>query len=125
MNKENVKLWVAALRSGKYKQGENYLHITNEEGEDQYCCLGVACAVAVENGVDLEMSVNLNTHEYDHCGATLPLTVMHWLGTVNPNPKTEDDSINGFGKASLTHLNDAKRYDFNKIADVIERDFIK
>jgi hypothetical protein len=33
--------WLAALRSGKYKQGTGRLHYGNK-----YCCLGVACAVA-------------------------------------------------------------------------------
>ena len=35
--------WVAALRSGDYKQGRVYLH--NSEG-DTWCCLGVLCDVA-------------------------------------------------------------------------------
>jgi uncharacterized glyoxalase superfamily protein PhnB len=32
--------WVAALRSGKFKQGKEYLEI-----EGEYCCLGVACKI--------------------------------------------------------------------------------
>lgn len=42
--------WLAALRSGKYKQGERKL----KEG-DSYCCLGVACVVAdrrIRDGFD-------------------------------------------------------------------------
>lgn len=35
--------WVAALRSGKYKQGMGKLYI---HAENSYCCLGVACKVA-------------------------------------------------------------------------------
>ena len=34
--------WLAALRSGEYKQGVETLY-TND---DKYCCLGVACRVA-------------------------------------------------------------------------------
>lgn len=34
------KKWVAALRSGKFEQGQ----CTLRDGK-QYCCLGVACAV--------------------------------------------------------------------------------
>ena len=34
------KKWVAALRSGKYKQGKEVLR----DG-DRYCCLGVLCEV--------------------------------------------------------------------------------
>jgi hypothetical protein len=33
--------WIAALRSGKYKQGQYHLH-----SGDEYCCLGVLCEVA-------------------------------------------------------------------------------
>jgi hypothetical protein len=35
--------WVAALRSGGYKQGKSFLYCSIE---DNYCCLGVAGAVA-------------------------------------------------------------------------------
>lgn len=37
--KKNVKEWIAALRSGKYKQGRLRL----VDSYDTYCCLGVAC----------------------------------------------------------------------------------
>jgi len=35
---KNVRNWVKALRSGKYKQGFQQL----QTGEGEYCCLGVA-----------------------------------------------------------------------------------
>lgn len=35
------KRWVAALRSGKYKQGTGQLCHINISGENFYCCLGV------------------------------------------------------------------------------------
>lgn len=38
---ENQKKLVAALRSGKYKQGKEMLR----PSEDEYCCLGVACDI--------------------------------------------------------------------------------
>ena len=41
MVKEIKDKWVAALRSGKYKQGSGQLHNTMN---DTYCCLGVLCA---------------------------------------------------------------------------------
>jgi hypothetical protein len=40
MNAEIKQKWVAALRSGNYKQTKVCLH--NKEG---YCCLGVLCDV--------------------------------------------------------------------------------
>jgi len=39
------KKWVAALRSGKYKQGNNKLAELTSGGVI-HCCLGVACEVA-------------------------------------------------------------------------------
>jgi len=52
MNKELRDEWVAALRSGKYEQGQDQLKTSAGE----YCCLGVLCEVL---GVDLERA-NVN-----------------------------------------------------------------
>ncbi len=41
MNKELKDRWIAALRSGTYKQGHRCLRNTNNE----YCCLGVLCDI--------------------------------------------------------------------------------
>ena len=41
MNKELKDKWIAALRSGKYKQAKKRLRT----GEDSFCCLGVLCDV--------------------------------------------------------------------------------
>ena len=35
--------WVAALRSGKYRQVAGTLRATNPSGKHSFCCLGVAC----------------------------------------------------------------------------------
>lgn len=39
MNREIKAKWVAALRSGEYKQGTNALR----DSADRFCCLGVLC----------------------------------------------------------------------------------
>jgi hypothetical protein len=41
MDKTIKKKWVAALRSGEYKQGKSHLHTRN----NRYCCLGVLATV--------------------------------------------------------------------------------
>lgn len=41
MTKELKDKWIAALRSGQYKQGHTYLH-----KNDEFCCLGVLLEVA-------------------------------------------------------------------------------
>lgn len=50
MPKKIAKAWLAALRSGKYKQGQNRLHDKRSGG---MCCLGVlehVCEGMVERG---------------------------------------------------------------------------
>ena len=42
--------WLAALRSGDYTQGVDYLHQIEEDKEHTFCCLGVLCELAVEDG---------------------------------------------------------------------------
>lgn len=42
LTKTEKKKWVAALRSGKYKQGQKALL-----KDDKFCCLGVACAIGL------------------------------------------------------------------------------
>lgn len=38
--------WIAALRSGKYKQGDGALRAEQADGEERWCCLGVLASVA-------------------------------------------------------------------------------
>lgn len=44
-NVELRKRWVAALRSGKYEQGQSCLR----SGGDEYCCLGVLCDIVIND----------------------------------------------------------------------------
>lgn len=56
MNKAIKRKWVAALRSGKYKQGGGELRYERDEGDIRHCCLGVLCEVmgeAIEYGMSL------------------------------------------------------------------------
>ena len=42
------KKWLAALRSGEFKQGEGNLEFKKEafeKSDKEYCCLGVACRI--------------------------------------------------------------------------------
>lgn len=45
MNKERLKLWVDALRSGKYTRTRHHYRQHNE-----FCAVGVAADVAIKNG---------------------------------------------------------------------------
>jgi hypothetical protein len=101
------KKWVEALRSGKYKQGQQRLRTT----DDCYCCLGVLCDVAGggewkrgPDGWDYHLD---NTVGY----ALLPPAMeVRVFGTLNPTPVT----------GPLIALNDSQRASFAEIADYIE-----
>ena len=51
MNEQVKKMWLDALRSGDYTQGREVLHLVTEDGEQQFCCLGVLCDLAHRAGV--------------------------------------------------------------------------
>lgn len=78
-NKENIQKWVEALESGKYKQGTSRLRRI----DNSYCCLGVACQVALENGLEIDLRKDVDDYSYDRDSCTLPKKVHNWLGIIN------------------------------------------
>ena len=83
--KEPVKLWLAALRSDEYRQGEAALHRTADDGgPDMWCCLGVACDVYLKAGGTLEVTKQRlqkrRRMSYDGDAVFLPRAVLKWLG---------------------------------------------
>lgn len=99
--------WVAALRSGEYKQGQHGLR-----SGDYHCCLGVLCEIHpnVTGKPDAEgtyfYSIEGDPNEY--C-TTLPRTLSNNEGLLLSDIQS-----------SLINLNDNQAKDFNEIADWIE-----
>ncbi len=61
---ENLKKWVAALRSGDYKQGRRKLSCN-----ERYCCLGVAREILKENfcnTIKKEKDFLLDSQEFEN-----------------------------------------------------------
>lgn len=108
-NTENVNAWLTALRSGEYEQAKGYL-----ETEEGFCCLGVACDVALKAGVNVVREVDdYGRVSYDGAALTLPESVAEWLGFKRAEPRMGGDS--------LTYLNDHLNKTFSQIADHIEK----
>lgn len=112
MNPEIKAKWVAALRSGKYKQGSGYLR----QGVE-FCCLGVLCDVYAKNVRGRWRAVDGAVYKaFYGYNITLPELVMAWA-------KLEDDGggdVEISGKRdSLWSHNDNGRT-FAEIADAIE-----
>lgn len=120
MKQDVKKKWVKALRSGEYRQTTSVLR--NEWNE--FCCLGVLCDLAVEDGQDVDF-VGIDS---DGC----------WEGHYNNQTELPDTvvmswaELNGFkievtNSSGLIHeqynlydLNDSGEFTFDQIADLIE-----
>lgn len=109
---ELKRKWVAALCSGKYKQGSGYLRQVDEQTEQlQYCCLGVLADVMGrewENGTRWSDSISNLVGE----------------GENRDDTGTRDRELNellGYDTVStLAWMNDDDHKSFNDIAKYIE-----
>lgn len=122
VNAENMKTWVAALRSGQYQQGTKRLRVG-----DKFCCLGVACEVYLKANPDglttrvkSDEVVEGDVWHYDDEPSFLPEKVMNWLGVDIFSPGVTREGVD----ASLTYVNDTGT-NFNDIADMIEDRYLK
>jgi hypothetical protein len=118
--------WIEKLRSGEYPQTKN--HLQDEKG---FCCLGVLCEIAVEDGViqswtkDSGTTVYGNKYDSDTSTTTLPDSVMEWAGLVDHNPTVfapEDTPKDLSGRTTLADLNDSGS-NFDTISKYIEEQF--
>lgn len=108
--KEVRQKWVAALKSGEYKQGTESLHRKFEDGgKDEFCCLGVLCDLYAKDHPE----VNYLTQDYfdkegNHSiayyqeAALPPQEVMDWAG-IDMRYAIELAKVNDEG-AGFPHL---------------------
>lgn len=119
MDQAIKKQWIAALRSGEYKQGTGCLRNGKE-----FCCLGVLTDLyAKEKGLIWDSKATENSKSlYGH--AAIPQhRVIEWAGLRSCDPGVVvPESIKRETNCdceSLAEMND-RGYTFDQIADVIE-----
>ena len=114
MLNENAKKLVEALRSGEFKQTKYSLSNGTE-----HCCLGVACEVAIKNGLNLTKQTNYRDSltAYDENTNYLPPPVANWLGFSSVRGAYLD---NRGANQWLSYDNDFNGKTFEEIADIIE-----
>jgi hypothetical protein len=108
--------WIAALRSGKFKQGTSSLN-----GPEGYCCLGVLCELLVEP-LGLNRVQEGNKVRYDGTFATLPWSVEKFTGLDILGSLPSGVTYKNQAWNTLAGLNDAGMT-FAEIADVIDQQF--
>lgn len=112
MNAEAKEAWVAALRSGDYKQGQGRLR--SGDGEC-HCVYGVLCDISKLG----RWQYNDRSGEYTYLRTLgcLPGKVQQWAGLGGGSfiKVMYDEELTG-----LVYLNDNVLLDFNELADIIE-----
>lgn len=114
LDKELVRSWVYALRSGRYNQCRATMSATQPDGTTAYCCLGVLSAVAVGDFAP--------AGKYPHPGVAKLLGFNYDRESfvrfrINDPHELQD----GY---DIARLNDKEEWSFNQIADLIERDWL-
>lgn len=131
-NLDHFALWVAGLRDPDAKQATKALSRADGSGD---CCLGIACKVAIANGLDLETgtgtigehgggySTVIEVVTYGHAPekSFLPKEVADWLGIEILDPVI--GIIDGFG-VTATRANDTIGLTLPEIADMIEQYYL-
>jgi hypothetical protein len=125
VNVERVQLWIQALRSGEYEQGQGHLRLNQPFGaKPRYCCLGVAQEVALRNGW---VSVDVpNSDWLDWGPAAMPADLGRWFGFMHPHATDpplvyhQDQGDN----VCCTMANDDLNWTFEQIADALEARYI-
>jgi len=129
MNKELIKRWVEALRSGKYQQGRLSLRNTS----NQFCCLGVLCDIAKDElGLDWILKEEWSKYQIDNNCTVLPSSLKELIGIggclgiiIDATKLSSEYGIPSDTKyTTLVELNDYWRLSFNQIADILEQQFL-
>lgn len=136
MNNEVKDLWVRALRSGEYQQGDGRL-VTFVEGQPKFCCLGVLTDLYIKRNEDLvwsEPEVSTRGICYSHADGQhllLPDSVKYWAGlrisdphvsllSLSEEQKERLKPANRMSLIALSVLND-QGFSFEEIAGLIEK----
>jgi len=118
--KANRDKWIAALRSGEFEQAKEVLFTEPDtDGKQSYCCLGVACVLAIREGREEGFPAYETAGDWDQ---ELPDSIRKWLGLSSRSGFLLDEVE---GQEHLIGLNDHAGYTFAQIADVIESGKVK
>lgn len=125
----NFARWVDALESGDYVQTKGQLRKDNDDGTSCFCVAGVACELALADGVDLRWDPRIQAYlwhtENCDCGCdeerdmqtniSVPAPVKEWLG-MKRVPKVLLDARLGI-EADVVSVNDSSGWSFARIAE--------
>lgn len=113
MKKEVMKKWVKALRSGKFQQGTAKL-----QHHDTYCCLGVLCKLAEQEGIVIHKDFYNQIEGQELNKQTFVRDWAKFKTLQGELPKTIRDTQGD--RTTLAIINDSGK-SFKQIAKIIEK----
>ena len=128
MKKSDVKKWVKALRSNKYRQARGSLCVEDVFGESYYCCLGVACdLLSDDDWIKQPWSEEWSIGNYEAFDFPEIFDKEKWGATETTSFPTlshlEEMGLDAAYAQDLAKLNDSGM-DFVDIANKIEKDLL-
>jgi hypothetical protein len=136
LQKTRVRKLVEALRSGEFLQSYGRLRRPpwppSEEGVEEekgwrYCCLGVGCELYRRETQKADWATQTDYSTSDNPvlygvfleeSAYLPREVQKWYGFESGDPNLD----NGM---RATYFNDEKELNFDEIADLFEKEYLR
>ena len=120
MKPEIKAAWIAALRSGEYKQTRGKLHrsfrMTGDSLVEEYCCLGVLCSVLGYEEEEAAYYNGPNEAPYRRFRISDGQTAIGFL----PDEVAEEIGLTKAQMQFLANKNDHYGYTFEQIADLVE-----
>ena len=125
MNKEIKQKWIDALKSGKYKKGKNFLRLSNENGDNQYCCLGVLCELCNISSKPVDdndvFGEDIIAYEYQFADATETEMLSDKFILANGLNSSESNDL-ASAVSALAKINDTSD-SFEPVIEYIEEKF--
>lgn len=132
--KEFLIKWIAALRSGEYQQGREYLYRDEKNNRDAYCCLGVGARLCDIPTDDLEKESFLRPALQGEYALPEYLTDRKWetiFATLNDGSYAGKTTFNKYaynffksnriGEQVDPDRIKVRSHSFEEIADIIEK----
>jgi hypothetical protein len=116
------KKWVAALKSGKYKQGTGRLvtsSIKDNCYEEKFCCIGVACRISHPRFKSNATAISKRSYKGRIRDLKIPKLLIGDYINYNFNNDRSNDDYNPIVE-KLVIFNESLKYSFIQIADWVE-----
>lgn len=117
-NKANLRLWVAALRSGAYTQGTGAMKM-----DAKHCCMGVMQEVALRAGFQPKNEIQWGVTSQVESSIFREFYGLEPMFTDGTTVYLKTKAVLDPSLTSASVLNDRYKWTFDQIADAVERTY--